>query len=65
MTTKWKGVEVVTVDEYVEWQGGVVERKYGVALARWSSLGGPPEGVEDDGTVIWIGAPFPVAVGCA
>ncbi len=60
-----QGVDVVTIDEYVDWQGGVVEREYGVALANWDSMGGPPDGVDDDGTVIWIGAPYVVAEGCA
>lgn len=61
-----QGVDVVTIDEYVEWQGGNVEREYGVALANWDSMGGPPDGVDDDdGTVIWIGAPYVVAEGCA
>lgn len=60
-----QGVDVVTIDEYVEWQGGNVEREYGVALANWDSMGGPPDGVDDEGTVIWIGAPYVVAEGCA
>lgn len=60
-----QGVDVVAIDEYVEWQGGVVEREFGVALANRGSMGGSPDGVDDDGTVIWIGAPYPVAEGCA
>ncbi|MFF2390653.1 hypothetical protein [Agromyces sp. NPDC058104] len=54
-------VDVVTLDEYVELQGGMVEREYGVALHHdgWNAT------PADDAAVVWIGAPFAVADGCA
>jgi len=54
-------VDVVTIEEYVDWQGGEVEREFGVALNH-DNGNAPPA---DDASVIWVGAPYPVAEGCA
>ncbi|MFF2370231.1 hypothetical protein [Agromyces sp. NPDC058110] len=60
-TCSGPGVDTETVTEYSEHEGGMVEHEYGVVLRDAVGAAAPADGA----VVIWVGAPYAIADGCA